>query len=155
MTFVVDTNVIVVANGRDVDQVTPQCVLKCVERLTEISRAERIALDTNGEILDEYFSKANRSGQPGVGDAFARWVFNNQWNETHCDLVPITRSDGSYLEFPTDPQLGGFHRKDRKFVAVSVVHPERPPILYAADSDWDEFLRPLAENGVAVHGLCA
>jgi hypothetical protein len=43
MTFVVDTNVIVVANGRDVDQVTPECVLTSVERLTEISRTERIA----------------------------------------------------------------------------------------------------------------
>jgi hypothetical protein len=155
MTFVVDTNVIVVANGRDVGQVTPLCVLRCVERLGKIRKNERIALDRGYEILDEYFKKANRSGQPGAGDAFAKWVFDNQWNVTHCDLVEITpMSDGGYREFPADPQLVRFHLKDRKFVAVSVLHPERPHILYAADSDWDDFLGVLAENGIVVHSLC-
>jgi hypothetical protein len=155
MTFVVDTNVIAVANLL-ATHATPQCVLRCVERLTKISRGERIALDTNDEILNEYFRKASRAGQPGAGDAFAKWVFDNQWNVTHCDLIEITPlSDGSYREFPTDPRLARFDLNDRKFVAVSIVHSERPPILNAVDSDWDEFLRPLAESGVVVHGLCA
>jgi hypothetical protein len=156
VTFVVDTNVLVVANGREAGHATPECVLQCERRLLAVRTGERIALDTSYEILNEYFRKQNFSGQPGPGDAFAKWAFNNQWNATHCDLVEITRlSDGSYREFPTDPQLARFHLKDRKFVAVSIAHPERPPILNAVDSDWDDFLGPLAENGVVIHGLCA
>jgi hypothetical protein len=155
MTFVVDTNVIVVANDREADHATPQCVLRCVDRLTEIRKTERIVLHANYEILNEYFRKANRSGQPGDGDAFAKWVFDNQWNETHCDLVSITPSDGGYLEFPTDPRLAGFDLDDRKFVAVSIAHPERSPILNAVGSDWRNFAEPLAENGIKVHDLCS
>jgi hypothetical protein len=155
MTFVVDTNVIVVANDREADHATPQCVLRCVERLTEIRNAERIALDAGYEIFDEYRGKANLSGEPGVGDRFMKWVFDNLRNEECFDLVEITPlGDGSYSEFPVDPRLAGFDLADRKFVAVSIEHPGRPPILNAVDSDWDDFLGPLAENGVSVERLC-
>jgi len=131
-------------------------VLQCERRLTDIRSGERIALDTNYEILSEYFRKQNRSGQPGPGDAFAKWAFDNQWIAEHCDLVEITPAgDGSYREFPADQRLADFDLDDRKFVAVSVVHPERPPILNAVDSDWSDFLGPLAENGIKVHNLCA
>jgi hypothetical protein len=156
MTFVVDTNVIIVANDREADQATAQCILRCIERLEAIRKTERIALDANYEILTEYFRKANRSGQPGAGDAFAKWAFDNQWNGTHCDLVAITRrDDGGYREFPADPRLAQFDLDDRKFVAVSITHTERPPILNAVDSDWDDFFALLAENGVKVLSLCA
>jgi len=62
---------------------------------------------------------------------------------------------GSYREFPMDQQLARFDLNDRKFVAVSIAHSERPPILNAVDSGWRDFLAPLAENGVKVHDLCA
>lgn len=156
MTFVVDTNVLVAANGREADHATPECILRCERRLVAIRTGERIALDTNYEILNEYFHKQNRSGQPGPGDAFAKWAFDNQWIAERCDLIEITPlGDGSYLEFPTDPRLSQFDLDDRKFVAVSIIHPERPPILNAVDSDWDDFLGPLAESGVTVHAVCA
>ena len=107
-------------------------------------------------MLAEYFRHANRSGQPGVGDVFAKWASDNQWNKTHCDRVDITPSgDGSYREFPADPRLARFDLDDRKFVAVSIVHPERPSILNAVDSDWRNSAGPLAENGIVVHHLCA
>lgn len=153
MTVVVDTNVIVVANDRDADQATPECVLRSVERLRAIQGTGTLALDSGLKILNEYFRHANRSGQPGVGDAFARWAFDNQGYIDRCRFVDITPTDdGSYLEFPSDPRLSNFDRNDRKFVAVSVTHPERPPILNAADSDWSNVA--LAENGIRVEHVC-
>lgn len=156
MTVVVDTNVIVVANDREADHATSGCVLRCVELLESIQRSDAVAIDFRLEILDEYFLHANHSGQPGVGDAFARWVRDNQGYPSRCQFVDITPTDdGSYLEFPSDDRLAQFHRKDRKFVAVSVAHPERPRILNAVDSDWEEFAIPLAENKVLVERVCA
>ncbi len=154
MTFVVDTNVVVVANDREAHIATPQCVLACVERLKAILSRERVVVDAGYEILSEYLRYANLSGK-GVGDVFVKWVFHNHWNVAHCDAVEISPSeDGGYLEFPAHPRLSSFDLSDRKFVAVSIAHPERPPILNAVDSDWDNFTDALAAHGVTVTGLC-
>ena len=155
MTVVIDTNVLVVANDRETEQATAECVLRCVERLMRIRASERIALDAGQEILAEYFRHANRSGEPGPGDAFARWIFDNQWTQAYCDLVPITLLEtGCYQEFPTDPRLDKFDLSDRKFVAVSIAHPERPPILNAVDSDWEEFRAAFTQHGVEIEAVC-
>ena len=60
----------------------------------------------------------------------------------------------TFAEFPADPRLAGFHDDDRKFVAVSVRHPGRPPILQALDSEWWGHREALDDNGVTVDFLC-
>ena len=156
MTFVVDTNVLVVANDRETHSASAECVLACARRLRALQQSERIAIDSGYKILGEYFRYARLSGKPGEGDAFVKWVLDNHQNATHCDVVEITPSeDGSYLEFPEDQRLAKFDLNDRKFVAVSAKHPERPPILYALDkTDWGEGAAALADNGITVVDLC-
>ena len=154
---VVDTNVAKVANGREESpQASPNCVNMCINRLEGIIRGEeKLVLDNRWIILGEYMRNLHSSGEPGAGDRFLRWVLVNK--DDRCDLVPITPVDGSeseFEEFPDDPALHCFHKKDRKFIAVACAHLERLSILQAVDSKWWRLRDTLRENGVTVEFLC-
>jgi len=142
MKLIVDTNVAVVANGRrQSPQASPSCVLTCVGRLRDLQLRHTLVLDDGWRILREYLRELSSIGQPGVGDAFLKWVLTNQTNPRRCEQVHITprdatQPDGEFCEFPADPALDGFDLSDRKFVAVAVAHAEHPPILNAVDTDW-------------------
>jgi hypothetical protein len=58
------------------------------------------------------------------------------------------------VSFPDDPDLAQFDPSDRKFVAVAAAHPERPPILQAADSKWLAWEKPLRRHDITVEFLC-
>ena len=74
---VVDTNVAVVAN-RDSQQASPNCEKACIDRLERIIRGEdKLVLDDQWEILDEYIRNLRPSGEPGAGDRFLLWVLRN------------------------------------------------------------------------------
>lgn len=152
---VVDTNVAVVAN-QNTPQATPGDALICVEELIRIRRERCVALDDRGLILEEYRRHLRPSGQPGPGDSFFKWLWDNQGNRKHVVAVPITPSHDEWLfeEFPQDPDLSRFDRGDRKYVAVAMVCEDRPPILNASDSDWWYFREALARHGVQVTFLC-
>lgn len=119
--------------------------LDCVEACSRILAAARNALvflDDDLLILTEYRSNLSHSGQPGVGDAFFKWIWDNQGNPNHCRKVPITPDENGgreFLEFPDDPELEMFDRSDRKFVAVAVASNSNPAIINASDSDWHIF----------------
>ena len=155
MMVVVDTNVAVVANGQS-PQASPNCVAICINRLERIIRGEeKLALDDKWIILGEYLRNLRSSGEPGAGDDFLRWVLANK--NQRCDLVPITPIDGSenaFEEFPDDPVLNDFDSDDRKFIAVAVAHPERPPILQAVDSQWWDFRDAFRRNRIIVEFIC-
>lgn len=152
---VVDTNVLITANGRDCPQASPQCILNCARELQKIQVQHVLVLDNGWHILNEYKHKVNPSGQPGVGDAFLKWVITNQYNPQCCEQVPITPiGDDNFAEFPKTPELQKFDRSDRKFVAVALTHPAKPPIYNAVDSDWREFQEHLTQAGVSVEFLC-
>ena len=154
MAVIVDTNVVVVANGRS-EQASADCVDACGERLEEIMRGEmKLVLDNRWIILREYMRNLRSSGVD-VGDRFLGWILANR--DKRCDLVPITPVDDSeneFEEFPDDPALNGFDPDDRKFIAVAVVHLEKPPILQAVDSQWWDFRDALRQNGVTVEFIC-
>lgn len=82
---IVDTNVPLVANNQA--EVSGECVLACARCLKEIMESCCIALDDKWRIIKEYSHKLSSSGQPGVGDAFFRWVLTNQANQERCTLV--------------------------------------------------------------------
>ncbi len=152
----VDTNVPLVANHQA--DVSGECVLECVRRLKEIMENGCIVLDDQWKILGEYLHKLSSSGQPGVGDAFLKWVLTNQANPERCRLVAITPKPDDeldFVEFPNHAKLQDFDRSDRKFVAVSAVHPEEVPILQATDSKWWGWKEALAECGIEVIFLCS
>lgn len=154
--FVVDTNVPIVANGVS-EQAGPECVLACVKALDEVMRG-LTCLDDGGRILREYMDNLNMSGQPGAGDLFMKWIFQNQADVTNCETVSITRTDDdfeNYAEFPDDPELQNFDVSDRKFVAVALQSEHSPSVLNAVDSDWWDALEALSRNGLTVQFLCA
>ena len=156
MRAVVDTNVAVVANGGS-PQPSPECVRTCAVRLREITDAGKLVLDDSRLILREYMDNLRSSGQPGTGDAFLKWVLTNYRNPARCELVSITPRNAGILdfeEFPAAPGLAGFHADDRKFVAVALGHPDKPPILQAVDTQWWELRQELEEAGVKIDFLC-
>ena len=157
MTVIVDTNVAVVANGGS-GQASGECEETCINRLVEITTGEvKLALDDQRRIIEEYRGNLSPDGQPGVGDAFLKWVEMNWTNPRWCDLVPITSADdleNEFEGFPIDPALVDFDPDDRKFIAVALAHPEQPPILQAVDSQWWDFRNALSRNGVTVEFIC-
>lgn len=153
---VVDTNVALVANG-DTPQAGPACAEACLMRLKHVEAEERVVLDGAGLILREYLNQRPHEVPRGPGDAFLVWVFDNQVNQAHCDIVTVTPLPGEargFAEFPDDPALAGFDPDDRKFVAVALASLADPPILNASDTDWWQFRDVLAGHGVQVVFLC-
>jgi len=154
----VDTNVPKTAN-RALDPATiPQeltgCVLACVKAVEHIIKKGGLVMDAGDEIFDEYRQQLSMKGQPGVGDRFVKWVHDNRWKFPDADRVAITNNGESYDEFPDHDGLAQFDKSDRKFIAVSNAHPDKPPVLQATDSKWWGWKDALAEIGITVHFLC-
>lgn len=151
---VIDTNVLIVANNRS-SHATAECVLACVEALEACATSGVVLIDDGWRIVNEYATYCSYEGQPGVGDRFFRWLFDNQADGSRCRKVPITdHPDRVFEEFPPDPDLAGFDRNDRKFVAVALADAGGPPILNATDSDWWHFRKMFGRHGVDVEFLC-
>jgi hypothetical protein len=152
---IVDTNIALVANKKQ-PNASPECVINCVRELMAIRKGvKKLVVDDNGLVFDEYRRNLSLSGEPGVGDLFVKWVHDYQYNSQRCDRVKITPIAGDdFAEFPQDPQLANFDRSDRKWVAISRVHPQNPPILNAVDSDWKNFESELNQHGITVDFVC-
>ena len=151
--WVVDTNVPIVANGRDdgIRPVNPDCRKAAIEFLVRIlDNKEKIFLDNPGEILAEYRRLLRPSGQPGVGDRFYHEVLLNKAMIERVDLPK--RGDGEYRDLPQGVIDSGFDRSDRKFAALA--KRESAPVVNAVDSDWLDALSLLAANGIHVKFLC-
>ncbi len=151
---VVETNVLAVANEL-AEQAGPACVLACLDAL-DTARRKIIVLDAGNLCFNEYFRYANRSGQSRTGDAFARWLWENQ-HTSHCERVDITPKAGAlnnFHEFPDDPDMHDFDPSDRKFVAIAKASSHKPTILNAADTDWWNHREPLERNGIKIKFLC-
>ena len=154
----VDTNVPIVANLATIpdskSDVSDCCILKCIQHLEKVTQDGVLVLDDGGEIFNEYINNLSLSGQPGQGDAFAKWVNNHQWNPKKVHRITITKNRESYDQFPTHASLTCFDNSDRKFIAVANAHPDKPPILQATDSKWFGWKDALSEVGIMVHFLC-
>lgn len=156
MTFyVVDTNVAIVANSRD-DTYNVECQIACVEKIRTIcaTTRHRVVLDDIGEILDEYRTYLNASGQPGVGDFFYRHLINFRGNHKRVVEASLAKdaATGQYVDFPSSADLANFDLEDRKFVAVANV--TGATIVNAVDSDYSEFKDALKAAGIKIKELC-
>lgn len=153
---VIDTNVLVTANGKS-NHAGLDCQLSCIDALETAKERKVVSMDSAMYILDEYRRHASPAGQPGVGDAFFKWLWQNQGNPRHCEQVKITpqKSDPrNFREFPNDPALSSFDLADRKFVAVALTSRNRPKVLNATDSDWWHHQKALEANGIKIEFLC-
>lgn len=155
MTVVVDTNVILVANRQHPD-VSEACIRRCTSELAALMKSGCVAIDDRFRILKEYQHKTAPRAGKRPGDAFLKWLLQNTANARRCVQVTLAdHADRGFESFPEDPRLENFDRSDRKFVAVAFAHPDRPPILQAADSKWIDWAPVLKRKGVHVEFLCA
>ena len=153
---VVDTNVLVVANGRS-HTADYDCMLRSILALTQVKQSQSLILDSGGLILKEYSKHCRYSGEPGVGDEFFVWAHENQgWLRRFV----LNRHTGRcFEEFPADAALTSFDWDDRMFVAVSIAAVSEDPsvsnrILNAVDSDYSHHRTALTGAGVTVQELC-
>ncbi len=149
--FVIDVNVLIVANARETAQASPQCVLHCIEFL-ELARESIVVLDTDGLIFGQYQRYNSFSGQPGLGDVFFKWIYNNQFNQELCDLVTLTRDGTSFTKVPL--ALRGFDPSDHVYIAVALISDYQPRIVNATDNDWFEWREKLEQHGLVIDFLC-
>jgi hypothetical protein len=153
---IVETNVIAVVNQMAI-HADQACILACISALQTARLKRKILIDASLFIFTEYFRYASRSGQPHLGDAFVKWLWDNQANIRHCERVNITPCDDNYEnfeEFPSDAELAGFHGDDRKFVAVALASRKKPKILNAVDTDWWIFRTQLKNHNISIQFLC-
>ena len=148
--YAIDTNVAVVANGKD-ETVCISCQRAAVEFLVKAIENGTIVLDECGEIQEEYRRKLNPSGQPGVGDRFYYEVL--QGCPPKVKRVSVSRrADGEYADVPQPIIDAGFDTDDRKYVAVALI--AKAVVCNAVDSDWVEHKEVIEANGVDIDFLC-
>ncbi len=158
---VVDTNVIVIAN--DTDDERADCRDRCQDRIQQIlSGPEKVVIDDDWRILNEYKRNTKPNTRKGIGDLFVKTLLQNQTNPNFCKVVNVTSLTGNgtdFEEYPNDDEaLKDFHKKDRKFIAVSLAYKKESgqtaTILLAIDRGWKDYLTTFAEHGVPVDILC-
>jgi hypothetical protein len=151
---VIDTNVLLVANGQHED-VSPDCVIECVRRLQEIQRTGIVVLDDGFRILSEYLHKTTANSGKRVGDVFLKWILRNTRNRRFVEQISVSEtSPDEFVEFPDAKLQARFDAPDRKFAAVANAHPDRPPIWQAADCKWLDWSQTLTQQGICVDFLC-
>ena len=152
--IVMDTNVAVVANYQH-EQAGLLCIEACTNWLIEIKKNFRILIDDQNYILREYGNRLSLAGQPGIGDAFYKWLYDNQGYPENCRRVNITsHPDRVFKEFPDDEDLRSFDLEDRKFVAVALNSGTGPSILNASDRDWSDHREALERHSLNIVFLC-
>lgn len=122
MKAVIDTNVLLVANGQHAD-VSTDCVTECVRRLQAMERSGVTVIDDGYRILGECQHKTQIHPPKGVGDVFLKWLLRQAGNPARVEQVPLTETaENCFAEFP-DPALApDFDAPDRKFAAVAHAH---------------------------------
>lgn len=151
---IVDTNVILAANGSHAD-LSDECVASCITELHELKAGGVIVIDDCYRILSEYQNKTNSKKGKGPGDVFLKWLLQNNANVKHCHQVALTEhGDDKYREFPVPDLEEAFDAPDRKFAAVANAHPQKPPILQAADCKWLNWYGDLEQVGIQVNFIC-
>jgi hypothetical protein len=151
MKAVIDTNVLLVANGLH-DDVSEDCVIECVRRLETMQKSGVTVIDDGFRILGEYQHKTSPNQPKGVGDVFLKNLLRNAVRIEQVSLTELAENE--FDEFPDSSLQSVFDAPDRKFAAVAHVHPDKPPIWQAADCKWLDWWPTLKAKGVIVEFLC-
>jgi len=148
---VVDTNVLVVANGR-ATHVDEACRLSCVDELARLARNEVVCVDDKGLILREYERRTEQRGQAEPGTVFFKHVWQKMGDPNRIHVASVDPLDPEGRDF-SDPVLPRNNlKKDAKFLAVAVK--ADAVIVNATDSDWAEHHELTDRLGVDVRQLC-
>lgn len=145
--YVVDTNVLAVANGA-AEHMSMDSKLKAGKWLAEALRSKFFGFDTARAVENEYARHANRSGQPGIGDAFFRQAIATS-RVRYLDIGAGLHEINSKLP----ASLRDFDEDDRKWIALYVVGGAEA-IVNASDSDYMERKEDLEAEKIRVLELC-
>ncbi|MDE2876677.1 MAG: hypothetical protein OXU69_15225 [Gemmatimonadota bacterium] len=148
---VVDTNVLVAANGRDT-HVDENCQLACVDELARLAREELVCVDDKGLIMREYGKRTSHKGQAGPGTVFYKQLWAKMADTRRVSLVPVEPADPEGRDFSNPVLPPNNLKKDAKFLAVAVK--AHAVIVNASDSDWAEHRDLTNRLGVEVRQLC-
>jgi hypothetical protein len=153
MKQVIDTNVLLVANGKH-DDASPDCTAECI-RLLKQAQQHITVIDDGFRIISEYLHKTHPNQPKGSGDAFQKWLLQNRCNSSYVDTVKITEKHTDMFEEFHDQELQDlFDAPDRKFIAVASAHPDSPRILQATDCKWLDWWQRLADLHVHIKFVC-
>lgn len=153
MKAVIDTNVLLVANGQHAD-VSPDCVAECVQRLQAMQQRGITVIDDGYRILGEYQHKTSLNPPKGVGDVFLKWLLRQSGTQQVEQVTLNETATDCFAEFPDLALEPLFDAPDRKFAAVAHAHLDKPTIWQAADCKWLDWWPALQAKGVAVDFLC-
>lgn len=154
MKAVIDTNVLLIANGQHND-VSLDCIEACVKGLNDIQANGVTVIDDGYRILGEYQHKTSLKPPKGVGDVFLKHLLRNSGNTSKVEQVSLKEaSTDVFDEFPDKSLEQVFDAPDRKFVAVANSLSVKPPIWQAADCKWLNWWSRLSKYGIRVDFLC-
>jgi len=132
----------------------PSLVASCIELLQRVQKkGTYIVLDEDFEIFNEYKDHLSFSGQPGVGDIFFKWLFDNCWGFPPSERIKLHKTENGYVEFPRGMEDVDVDLDDMKFFAVSNAHPSKPDIYEATDSKWWNWRYAAMQCGIRVQFL--
>lgn len=153
MKAVIDTNVLLVANGQH-DDVSTDCKIECIMRLKAMQESGVTVIDDDYRILREYQLKTSLNPPKGVGDVFLKWLLRQSGTKKVEQVALNERAPDLFDEFPDTALEPLFDAPDRKFAAVAHAHPDKPEIWQAADCKWLDWWPALWAKGVQVRFLC-
>ena len=156
--FVIDTNVLVVANGypdKKGKKSSSDCKKSAMKFLQRVYLTGIVLLDLDGEIQAEYQRKyrenLRRRGKLEVGDRFHLEVIL-QRKRGNIEVIELPKKGGEYQDLPREIIKAGFDRDDRKFAALA--KKENVPVVNAVDSDWLKHIALLRKHGIRVRFVC-
>jgi hypothetical protein len=155
---IVDTNVWIVASGGGEDcWMSEDCVESCLQWMSEFRDSkEPLIVDASS------FGEGNVPGTTVIKElrnnltqgSFGHDLLNRHFMQDFLfELIEI-EYDSEGANLPHHLQLPGFEPADRKWVALHINHPARPPIHNAADGDWIKQKSHLKTAGIVVVNLC-
>jgi hypothetical protein len=154
---IVDTNVLVTANKAvnpdEESLLYPKMIIECIETLLKIKEEQiYVVLDIDDEIFMEYKRYLSFKGQPGVGDAFFKWLNDVRWSFPQTERVQLHKTETGYTEFPEVMESVRVDESDKKFFATSNGHSakQKPPIYEASDSLWWKWKDAAMQCGIRI-----
>ena len=151
MEYVVDTNVLLVANGQS--DMSLECQDACVRFIQSFWGQHILVIDDQYRILGEYQHKLNAK-RNGIGDKFLKLVLTRLSSIKQVSLTPLSNSTFDFKEYPGSLSSVDIDLSDRKFFALSHANNTETPIAQASDSKWIGWAEALQEAGITVHFLC-
>jgi len=147
MKHVIDTNVLIAANGAG-EQISPQLALLAAKFLLEVKAGGQVVIDDGLLAISEYKRYMQFAGEPGIGDSFFRWLMTSYGG----DHVIRATVEPPGVEHFIPESLRQFDESDKKWIAIYRAGGAND-IVNATDSDWVEARDALEAAGIVVREL--